>query len=246
MWFNIKPPQRLFCLWGLALGFASSQSWGKGLNELTPPPPPSSATEQDLAPPSVPGAEIDNADPTVTEKPAEDMVKSKLSKLIADKLFIGTSFGFAYVQDGSTNWRASGSSDVMLAYKLGLKVVGGDLAATFRYVPMDVAPHFDEETPAEAYSGVVESYLFGSEWTLPVGTGLTAAASAELGVVVIHLDDIVGLVDEEKPEDTGFALVLGGGVDWMLMEKLFLGTRLRLGAGSLTSLQLSGNVTFAF
>ncbi|MFK7825497.1 MAG: hypothetical protein AB8G05_15210 [Oligoflexales bacterium] len=248
MWFNLRPPQRFCYLWVLAVSLASSQSWGKGLNELapTPPPPPSSAPEQDLAPPSVPGAEIDNADPTVSEKPAEDMVRSKLSKHIADKLFIGTSYGFAYIQGGSAHWRASGSSDVTLTYKLGKQLVGGELSGTFRYAPMDVAPHLDEETPSEAYTGVVESYLFGGGWSLPLGKGLTAVASGELGIIMIHLNDIIGLADEKQPEDTGAALVFGGGVDWLAMEKLSVGARLHLGAGTLMSAQLSGNVTFAF
>ncbi|NRA44339.1 MAG: hypothetical protein HRU09_05220 [Oligoflexales bacterium] len=245
MWFQLRPRQRVCCLWFVALSLYSFQGWGKGLNDLTPPPPPSETPEQDLAPPSVPGAEIDNADPTISEKPAEDMVKSELSKKIADKLFIGTSYGFAYVQSGSTNWRASGSSDVTVSYKLGMQVAGGDLAATFRYAPMDVAPHLDEEEPSEAYKGVVESYLFGSEWHLPLTDKLTAVATGELGVIVVHLDDIVGLVDSDAPDDTGGALVLGGGVDWGVMEKLSMGTRLRLGAGTLSSFQLSGNVTFA-
>jgi len=245
MWFNLRPPQRFYYLWVLAVCVASSQSWGKGLNELSPTPSPS-APEQDLAPPSVPGAEIDNADPTVSEKPAEDMVKSEISKKLADKLFIGTSYGFAYVQGGSANWRASGSSDVSFAYKLGMKFAGGDVAGTFRYAPMDVAPHLDDETPSEAYTGVIESYLFGGEWTLPLSKKLTAIASGELGIIIVHLNDIVGLMDEKQPEDTGAALVFGGGVDWLAMEKFSVGTRLRLGAGTLSSVQLSGNLTFAF
>ena len=246
MWFNIRPPQRIFYLWVLALSVSSSPSLGKGLNDLTPPPPPSENPEQDLAPPSVPGAEIDNADPTISEKPAEDMVRSELSKQIADKLLIGTSYGFAFLQDGSTNWRASGSSDVTVTYKLGMKVAGGDLAGTFRYAPMDVAPHLDDKTPSEAYTGVVETYLFGAEWHLPLADKLTAVAAGELGLIVVHLDDLIGLADSKAPDDSGAALVLGGGVDWAAMEKFFLGARLRLGVGTLSSLQLSGNVTFAF
>lgn len=210
-----------------------NETYGKGLDELEPP------AESETSGASKPSEESLSA---VKGGSSDEF----WNEYIVNKLAVATSFGLSDVRNGSENWRGSGMSDIFFTYDLGISLFGGGLFGTFRYAPMDVAPQVFQDGQDQAYTGVIEHYLAGAEYRMLLGEEFWAVGDAELGLVFTHLNDQVGLPDEKQPEDTGFLLNVGGGLDWQLLKKFRLGPRLRVGLGSFTTIQLSGHATFAF
>ena len=55
------------------------------------------------------------------------------------------------------------------------------------------------------------------------------------------------LVTTDDPDSSvDFMIVLGGGADYQFMDNVSAGSRVRIGFGTMTNIQFSGNLTFAF
>ena len=184
------------------------------------------------------------------EKPAEDaaaaatpMVQSDSSKAIAGKLWIATSYGWVIPSRSEGDWKGSGMSDLSIGYKILPMSATMSVDGTYRYAPVAVSGDVD----GHSYRGVWETHYFGGRFNYGLSSTLTAVGTAELGYVLVYLTPTDNLELDAKHEGNGAALALGGGVDWQLFEKgAALGPRLNVAFGSVSTIQVSGAVTFLF
>lgn len=205
-------------------------SWAKGLDELssepTPPDPASEAAQ----------VEAGKTAPTPPPEPSE------FSKSIANKLFLTTGISYTKIEADKGAWTAGLASDVGIAYRFSEAFLGGQGLASFRYAPSDVVVLSE----GDSYRGVIETYHFGGIWILPVTEALSYVASCELGLVQISLESHDGMEEDSDLESGVVQLTFGGGADWQVLEKVKVGPRVYLGAGSQVAAQAAGMVTFIF
>lgn len=171
---------------------------------------------------------------------------SEISLYLKDKLSISTSTGFYSVKKDSTNWRASGITDIKIAFVLPYSIASYPLSASFRYAPADVSPKIKKDGKIEEYVGIIESYLFGSNLHIPIKERLTASAGIELGMHIIHLKDQLQLPSPSHPDKNLFGLILNGGAEWQAFERFWIGSDLSLGIGTLSSTQIALRARFGF
>lgn len=221
----------------LLAGLSSHLTFAKGLDSLKP-------SEETTQVENNNAAEDDKALISEMKK-----VKSEVHEdqtFASNKLSIATSFGWTGISKESKTWSASGMSDITLRYKLPIEFAGISTASTFRYAAADVAPTVENDNIKHDYKGIVEAYHFGALGKFNLIEKLSVIGTAELGFMVVHLDDLSGTANDLAPEDNGVNITLGGGIDWEALPKFILGTRLFLGAGTFSTAQLSFNGSFVF
>lgn len=166
---------------------------------------------------------------------------------LSDKLSIATSFGWIGATKDSNSWNASAMGDVTVKYKLPLSFSKFSTAASFRYAPMDVAPEIKgDDDVKRQYKGVIEGYHGGFHGEMSLMPKLSVHAGAELGMMIVYLNDVTNTDNDRAPEDGGVNITFSGGADWELLPKFVVGPKLYLGAGTFTTFQLSANATFVF
>lgn len=238
-----------------------SQAFGKGIDNLNSPvgaasPPPSLNSNSKMKndkkvsknKKKVDEERIKQIDLKNKTKSSDDLATKSSKTDIPSKFFVGTSFGLVQNTQDSNDWEASGASDISFFYRLPefkqLRKLPLSILVSLRYYPFDVAPHISGDLP-EAYSGIVQSYLFGAEANFKLRKKIFLIGGAELGFVSTNLKSLLSSSSDNPPSDSGFLFVLAGGVKYQLLEALFGGIRFGLGFGSMTNIQFSGNLTFA-
>jgi len=219
--------------------------FAKGLDTLAEENPSTDSEESDetpeenaKAPQKAASAEKATPDANATKTAPQE----GLSKELADKLHVGTSWGLVKASKSEGNWKSSGMSDLTIAYKLPVEISGMSLWGSFRYAPMAIAGDVD----SVAYRGVWEAYNLGAIGKLSLGNGLSAVGSFELGWVLVYLRQLNEVENTKNHESNGFMASLGGGVDWDIVPKFALGPRLYAGFGSATAIQFGAAGTFSF
>jgi len=215
----------------LAISFAAAMpAQGKGLDELAQENPESAPTA---------GAANSSAGATT------NATQTTVPREVKGNLYLGTSFGWVSGSRAEGNWRTSGMTDVTIGYLLPTKIMNNlDLFGTYRYAPIAVAGDID----GNSYRGVWDIHYFGAMGQLTTTMGFSAVVSAEIGYGLVFLDSTDGIELEEKHEENGVSVTLGGGADWqVLKEKGFhVGPRIYLGFGGFTTFQFSANATYMF
>ncbi|MBC7660152.1 MAG: hypothetical protein H7249_10620 [Chitinophagaceae bacterium] len=156
--------------------------------------------------------------------------------------YLGTSLSIIGVSGSTGTWHSSTTGDLEGGYRL-LKGYQGrwDVYGTIRYRPADLTV----EKNQRAYRGISETYLFGAKAQTEIRPKLFAVASAELGrsKAALYPIDGEGGVDGEL-EKSGVDLSLGGGVSYLVLDKIALGTQIHLGLGVIKSTQFGVDLRF--
>jgi hypothetical protein len=214
------------------VGAPSGAAVAKGLSELSDENP----AEQPADGAKEEGGDEEGAKTEAVKQPGA------ASKALADKLFLSTSGGWATGSRSDGKWTASGMSDLEVGYKLVTLNKQMNVFGTYRYAPMAVAGTVDDRS----YRGVWEAHFFGGRFNYQLSKTLTALASGELGYVLVHVNDTDGLAPETKVSNPGVQLAVGGGADFMLIDKWTVGPRLVVGVGGFTTVQVAAAAGFLF
>lgn len=215
-----------------AIGLMENPAHAKGLDELSP------KVEEPGEPPASEAMNAENA-----KKPEEQMAPppSETSKALSNKLFVGTGFGFSTMDSSEGGeWVAGGATDVQVGYFWGGAIMGFQMAATYRYQAVDVTV----EEKGLSFRGVVESHFFGTNYVMPK-SGYDIVAISELGFATIHMNSLDNF-GSDFDQETAVIANLSGGADWQVLEKIKVGARLNVGAGSVSFVQLASSVSFMF
>ncbi len=176
-----------------------------------------------------------------TGEEVKELPQTAASKALADRLSIRTGLGLGSIQADGENWRSLGMGELGIGFAMS-PIAGMNWAMTFRYVPADVRPQLDEQS----FVGVVEAYHVGATVRHPSIVAGNAFASAELGLMSIHLRDSDPIPNEDDPPTTGFNVTLGGGIDWAILDKVRAGPAVHVGFGSFSTMQIGGSAAFVF
>lgn len=246
----------LFCSLTLSLAvLMTPQLQAKGLDTLqaeTPEVAPTPAGTQTEAPavaaPPPPPAPV--APAKAGAEPAAAVDASKTAAPLPppqppglQKIYVATGFSFVNLSKSGAGWHSSANGDIEIGHKI--KQFGDklDLFGTFRYRPVAADVVKDERS----YRAVVEAFLFGAKSHYLLTPKLTAFGSAEIGVVQTHVTSLDSYSETDKSlEKSGVDLSLGGGVSYLVLEKIGVGSRLALGSGTYKTLQLGLDLRFLF
>jgi hypothetical protein len=243
--------------WSLAVSsWTLSGSFGmaKGLNELSQSNPAQEAVNSDDS--DEDGNEENTSKPASqgengkgekvgapnAPKPTVQVEKSEVSKAIAGRLSMGTSYGWVFGSRSTGKWSArGGTSDVSIGYKLRTLATVYDLIGTYRYVPFVV----QGEQDFQSYRGTWQVHYIGGKFARQVKNILTFGM-LEVGYVAAQALSTDGLAEKSNVQDGGAALAIGGGADFKLVDQFFVGPRLNVSVGSIRTVQLAGAASFAF
>ena len=230
-------------VWLVSLMFFPSISdvaLGKGLDELGQSnPEAASEVKQDS------GDETKNISEKNLESSSASLQQpSPLSKIFAEKLQLGTSFGWIRATKSTGRWTTSGVSDIVINYRILALNAQVNLLGTFRYLPVAVSG--TEEN--HVYRGVWEIFNFGARSTYRATPKLDSFGSAEIGYVKSSLNPIDGLPEVFSHSKDGAMLTFGGGVDYAFLEGsgFVAGPRIFAGLGTYSAFQLSAAASFVF
>ena len=109
------------------------------------------------------------------------------------------------------------------------------LYGTFHLIPADVIVTVD----SSQFQGVVEQQLIGTLARYLFRSKLHFVGFAEVGAAKSYLKPLGTSTTSEDIEESGASLVLGGGAQWLISEKLWLGADLTLGSGTFQTSQFS-------
>ncbi len=232
----------------------------KGLDTLNPElkPEPSKELITDKLSPK--GGEKKPEDKT--EKPEEGAEKkaeaekkepqevSAASLALKDRLTLATSFALAKgktSQSGRT-WQSAGLSDVTVSYLLERKLMAKATKVSFRYAPLAVMLHVKKDGITQEYIGVVENYLAGIELDHDLSEKTKAYGTLEFGLFRQNFAINGDYAFDEPADDQkfGILLVAGGGLDFRLGERFYVGPNAYLGLGSYMLLQIGAKFSFVF
>lgn len=156
--------------------------------------------------------------------------------------YIGTSLSLIRTTASTGDWHSRSTGDLELGNKVLKQYLGKfDIYGTLRYRPSDVTVEYKQR----AYRGIVETYLVGGKGQMEIKPKLFAVASAELGMAKASLRPIDGIprIDGEL-EKSGVDLTIGGGVSYLVLDKIAVGTQLHLGLGTYKSIQFGVDLRF--
>ena len=199
------------------MGLQASHTQSKGLKALSPQDP----------------MEIEAMDHDENSKPAGQGVS------------LSSSTGWYSVSHQGVDWRASGSTDLMISYQLGVPIGNGSTFASFRYSPADVSPKQKDSNSQQEFVGILESYLIGVGAVFEIKDAIDFSTGLELGYHVIRLSDQLQRPDSSPPNPAGFAAVAGGEIRWKPVNRVAIGLSGHLGTGSVTTTQLGIRTTFS-
>lgn len=251
---NLRQHTLPFLMLSLVVSLPAPITQAKGLDELKPgvDEPKDVKTEKPSTPETQAApAKVKSEKGKATEKAKEETKAkeeakkkepSKTSKALADKLLIGTSFGWMRVSHSEGDWHASGATDVRASYYiLSLMKDKLKLFGSFRYLPADVVV----KNKGQEFRGVLESYLFGG-YANYLYRSVNFTGGAELAFSTSSLKALDSYVNELDLTQSGASFVIHGGAQWTLKEKVEIGPTVALGFGTFTSTQLAANVNFKF
>jgi hypothetical protein len=179
---------------------------------------------------------------SLEQKPPVKIEKSELSKAIAGRLFIATSYGWVFGSRSTGKWSAKGGmSDLTVGYKWRSFAKAYDAFGTYRYAPISV----QGEQDFQSYRGIWEVHYVGGKIARQIKNILTFG-TLEAGYVVSHVLSTDGLLEKSNVQERGFSLALGGGADFKLLDQVAVGPRLNVSLGSVRTVQLAGAASFAF
>ncbi len=156
--------------------------------------------------------------------------------------YLGASLSYINIDGREGEWHSGSMGDVELGYRLTKKYLEKfDLYLTGRYRPTDVTIDLNKR----AYRGVLETYLAGVKGQMDILPRLIAFGSGEFGIARTAVSAIDGIHQVDGSlEKSGVDLVVGGGVSYLVLEKLALGTQLHLGVGTHKSVQFGVDLRF--
>jgi len=221
----------------------SSTGMAKGLDQLQAEPnKPADSTltapTSTTTPPSdtVPGA---NSLQPAVQTQAPGPVASATGEV--ERMYLASSFSLISLSADKGDWVSGATADLEAGYRFMTLMQKFDLFGTFRYRPVEITVKADQRE----YRGIVESYLFGAKGRMALNSKLAINASAELGASQTHLNSIDTLPNvDQSLEKSGVDLSLGGGVSYLVLDKLAVGTRLALGTGAFKTIQFGFDLRF--
>lgn len=182
---------------------------------------------ENVQPPAEEAAEVKKpASVTASNSP----VTTKWDGLIR----VSTSYGLASLKIDDNDYKIGGASDFKVSYKFSNSLMGMPAFATFRYAGHGVFTDID----GEDYTGSVSGIFFGAGVDVPIQDGVIAFGGAELGGFLQDLEDTQGTNTSSPPSDFAAGLVMTGGANYMLQEKLAIGPRIDVGFGGFTTWSL--------
>ncbi|RZA26758.1 MAG: hypothetical protein EOP10_02525 [Proteobacteria bacterium] len=156
--------------------------------------------------------------------------------------YLGTSLNWINTDGPEGDWHSSSTADLELGYRVMKKWLEHyDLYATLRYRPVDVTIELEQR----AYRGILESYLAGVKAQREISSSLFLVGSAEIGLSRTSVSAIDGVQKVDGSlEKSSVDLTVGGGVSYLILEKLALGTQLHLGVGAHKTVQFGLDLRF--
>jgi hypothetical protein len=209
---------------------APTKGWGSESQE-GPPAPASNSV------PATPGTTPGAAQPsmqTTTAQPTTTIAE-------AESFYFATSFSWINLSGSKGDWATGATADVETGFRILPFMQKFDLFGTFRYRPVEATVQQD----MREYRAIVETYLFGAKVRMGINPRLTVNGGIEVGTSQAHLkaDDSIPTVDQSL-EKSGVDLSLGGGVSYLVLDKLAVGGKLAVGSGAYKSVQIGVDLRF--
>jgi hypothetical protein len=173
-------------------------------------------------------------------KPVE---RSEQSKSLDGKLFLGTGVGITSLGASSGSWSGGGVSELMIGVKTPVKVM--DRLALWgigHYQPISGTASIDDVD----YRVRVSSYGAGALAKFEIMPNMVATGLGVLAITSTLADVAMARPKADDVEGYGFRMIVGGGAEWTLLEKIQAGPRVMLGLGSFTTFELGATVGFMF
>jgi hypothetical protein len=220
----------------------------RGLDQLKPGKPESKSTEEAKPKASDAAEPVDakkaKAKPKAKTQDKGDQ-KAKEDKPLpppTDRFFMQTGLSWTNIDGDKGGWHSSVTSDVtggMRFFEMWqdrLRLYG-----TLRYLPVDVVVKYQ----GFEYRGVVESYLGGVLASFRILDKLYVDGAFEAGLAKSALNPLEIATDDQSLESEGVQTTLSTGITWRLRERVRLGSRLFVGAGTFRSIQWAAHVSFS-
>ena len=211
----------------MSIALASTPLAAKGLKDLKPP------QEEDIekakeAIEKLPGKEeLEKAKKKVKELKKEPKKVTQYNRLA----ILDANLAYTSLKGSKGDWSSGFSADLRLGVRyLQLMNKKLDLYGTYHYIPVDVLV---EENFTE-YQGVVEAHLFGTTARYALKDSLHIVAHAEIGLAQSILKPYGAPINTEDMEESGGAALVGGGAQWKILDDVWIGTYLAVGAGTFT------------
>ncbi len=190
---------------------------------LAPAPAPAPATSATKTP----------AAPTPVEAPP---IEPGLQKF-----YLAENLSLSRMSAASADWNSAFAVDLEGGMKVGQLPKNLTLFGTYRYSASDITA----TSKQRAYRGIIQTHNFGGKLHSALRPNLLGFASAELGLVSTRLTPSDGRQGVDKDlEKPGVELSVGGGVSYIVLDKIGIGPRLALGVGTYKTLQVGIDLRF--
>lgn len=175
---------------------------------------------------------------------AKPMVRSAASKALENRLFMGTSLGWALVKPSKGTWIGIGAADTYFRWRASSNE-DAPVYITGRYAP--VAGVWS--TGNRDYDTTLHGIYAGAEYVLPLrlASNFSLKASSELGYMLVYAKAQDGAPESSDVKKGTLNLSVGGGGDWSLFSnKLKLGPFVRLHAVGFNMVNVGASAQFVF
>lgn len=238
----------------------------QGLDQVEAEGQPS--PEQDAAADTPEGAAVQPTNPaSEQEEPAgqkesdsrlaEDKVSPQKSvepgpydKYLQDRVSVAVSTLFSNKVAGGTNWAARALSDLFIRYKdPSWELNGLAIGGFFRYSPDAVQPELvSTDGIQREYNGIVEEFIFGADFEVPVKESLVLSTGVGLGFAKVKLYPLVDSGSNFAPKDSYGGALLSGQVhlDYYVDPKFSVAPVFYFGLGAFREFQFGGRLSFLF
>ncbi len=157
-------------------------------------------------------------------------------KKLAEDGKIGLQTGYVSAKRGGTEWRASNSTRIELAYRFQRYPGSVGLWALLQYGAFSVAPQLGNDGNTDAFVGRIEDFGTGVEVSQRF-TNWLYFGQGVLGYQRALLADQAQVADSGRPPERSAYMQLKVGAGWIFLQKLEVGPFLAAERGLVTALE---------
>ena len=164
-------------------------------------------------------------------------------RFLSNKLRITADLGFTKISYKGIDWRSSGGAGVGILYYLPKLMK--ETFVTFSYMSADVSPRKGSGESFREYIGVLEAYQIGSMYKYKINKTVELLGGGNLGLFFATYKGVSHPEEKDSLPSSGAFFNLAAEAHFKLLEKLYLGSKINLGFGTLQVYQVMANVVFS-
>ena len=169
----------------------------------------------------------------IGETKPEKEPEKKITQYNRDFMF-DINLAYSSVEGSKGDWGSGLSGDFRVGYRY-LSAMSGklELYGTYHFLPVSSVVSYEKTD----YQSITEFHLFGTTARYHLNEGLHLVGHGEIGLSQSTLDVYGTPTHDEKLEESGASILLGGGAQWRLKEKFWIGGFINAAAGTHTLIQ---------